>query len=680
MSIRLKLAIIFLAIGSLPLLFASIITFRHYKSTLEAEHLQQLKSISNFKAQTIESYFAGLRVDIRVAQDFYNIKKNLPVLAQFIDQPTRSEFITAKDTLDKQLRTMQEVLKLSSIILVNTEGKIIYTSNPQYYKDYFSNPLPDPGNKAFTEGKTKVYFSDIFFNKIRDNALEMLVAAPAFDEKGFFSGVIVFEVDMAPIYKLIQEGTSLGNTGEVLLGKAAGNQVVFLNPLRYDVNAALKRRVSVGEELGGPIQKAALGENGSGELIDYRGKKVIAAWRYIPSLGWGMVTKVDVREAFADVINLRNLVTVMLGIVLLLAGVASFSIAQSISGPIKELSKGAAIIGSGNLDYKVGTGSKDEIGQLSRVFDKMTRDLKRTGFARDAERQRLYSVLETLPVYVILLDKDYRVPFANKFFRERFGESGGKRCYEYLFNRSSPCENCETYKVMKTNAPHHWEWRGPDGRSYDIFDYPFVDSDGSRMIMEMGIDITEQKKAQADLAQAFQYARSLIEASLDPLVTISVDGAITDVNEATVKATGIPREKLIGTEFPNYFTEPQKAKAGYQKVFAKGFVTDYPLTIRHRDGTLMDVLYNASIYRDIHGNVLGVFAVARDVTLLKQTEIELRRHRDSLEVLVKERTAELQESRERLQHVLDAGEFGTWGLDTTTKKAWRSLRHDQIFG
>jgi len=124
-------------------------------------------------------------------------------------------------------------------------------------------------------------------------------------------------------------------------------------------------------------------------------------------------------------------------------------------------------------------------------------------------------------------------------------------------------------------------------------------------------DVTAQK-------QASQYARSLIEASLDPLVTISPEGKITDVNEATIKVTGVPRDKLVGTDFSDYFTEPEQAREGYQQVFAKGFVTDYPLTIRHRDGRLTDVLYNASVYKDAGGNVLGVFAAARDVTESKR--------------------------------------------------------------
>jgi PAS domain S-box-containing protein len=130
--------------------------------------------------------------------------------------------------------------------------------------------------------------------------------------------------------------------------------------------------------------------------------------------------------------------------------------------------------------------------------------------------------------------------------------------------------------------------------------------------------------------QASQYAHSLIEASLDPLVTISAEGKITDVNEGSIKATGITREKLIGTDFSDYFTEPDQAREGYRQVFAKGFVTDYPLTIRHTDGRLTDVLYNATVYRDSGGKVLGVFAAARDVTERKLLDEKLRKLNEEL--------------------------------------------------
>lgn len=133
------------------------------------------------------------------------------------------------------------------------------------------------------------------------------------------------------------------------------------------------------------------------------------------------------------------------------------------------------------------------------------------------------------------------------------------------------------------------------------------------------------------------YARSLIEASLDPLVTINPKGKVTDVNEAAVKVTGVSRERLIGSDFSDYFTEPEKARAGYRRVFAEGFVTDYPLTVRHRDGRLTEVLYNASIYRDAKGNVAGVFAAARDITAQKKTEGELAKANAALQAEIEER-------------------------------------------
>lgn len=136
---------------------------------------------------------------------------------------------------------------------------------------------------------------------------------------------------------------------------------------------------------------------------------------------------------------------------------------------------------------------------LERRVIERTAELDRARAAAVAERQRLYDVLETLPVYVILLTTDYHVAFDNRFFRERFGEHGGRTCYEYLFNRTEPCETCETFTVLQTGKPHHWEWTGPDGRNYDIHDFLFTDANGERLIMEMGIDITERKTAEEAL-------------------------------------------------------------------------------------------------------------------------------------------------------------------------------------
>jgi len=618
MSIRLKLTVMFLALALIPLMLVSALTFNNYKQSLEADHLEQLQVHASFKARQIEEYFNALKTYMVIIQKSNVINKNFPVLMQLAQTTPTPDFIAAKQALDETLQKNQLIFKLLDLMLVNTEGKVIYASGPEHSINDFSDAAPATVKNAFNQGLTKIYLSDIFSDKEQAGRPAMLITAPACDLNGHVIGVIAFEADMQPIYNLIRDITGLGHkTGEILIGKKSGNQVVFLNPLRQDSRPALNN-VLLGSESALPMQEAVQGRQATGQTIDYRGKKVVAAWRYLPSLEWGLVAKIDTEDAFADIINLRNLIFIILAIVFILAGIMAVSIALSIAGPIKKVAEGAKIIGSGNLDYKVGTNLKDEIGQLARAFNKMTGDLKNLAVARDAERQRLYGVLETLPVYVLLLTEDYHVPFANRFFRERFGESNGQRCHEYLFKRNEPCENCETYKVLKTDAAHRWEWTGPDGRNYDIYDYPFRDTDGSRMILEMGIDITEQKRAQESLRSAAIYARSLIEVSLDPLVTISSEGKITDVNETSIKVTGVPREQLIGTDFSDYFTEPDKAREGYRLVFTRGFVTDYPLTIRHKNGHLTDVLYNASVYKDIHGKVIGVFAAAHDVTFQKQ--------------------------------------------------------------
>ena len=142
---------------------------------------------------------------------------------------------------------------------------------------------------------------------------------------------------------------------------------------------------------------------------------------------------------------------------------------------------------------------------------------------------------------------------------------------------------------------------------------------------ELQQEVTERKQAEEKLQAASLYTRNLIEVSLDPLVITSVDGKITDVNKATEMVTGVSREHLIGSDSSSYFTEPQKAKEGYEQVFSKGFVRDYPLAIRHTSGQTIDVLYNAVVYRNEAGDVQGVFAAARDITERKEMEEQLVR-------------------------------------------------------
>ncbi|MEK7704280.1 MAG: diguanylate cyclase, partial [Myxococcota bacterium] len=131
---------------------------------------------------------------------------------------------------------------------------------------------------------------------------------------------------------------------------------------------------------------------------------------------------------------------------------------------------------------------------------------------------------------------------------------------------------------------------------------------------ELEAFVVERTRAEEALRSASLYARSLIEVSLDALVTIDAEGTIMDVNEAAARLSGVPRAALVGSDFSAHFTEPEKAQAAYRQAFARGYVKDYPLTVRHVSGTLTQVLYNASVYHNEKGEVAGVCAEARDMT------------------------------------------------------------------
>jgi len=190
----------------------------------------------------------------------------------------------------------------------------------------------------------------------------------------------------------------------------------------------------------------------------------------------------------------------------------------------------------------------------------------------------------------------------------------------------------------------------------------------------------ELERTRVALEQTNAYHRNLIEVSLDPLVTISVDGKITDVNKATIKATGRSRRELVGTDFSSYFTEPEKARAGYKKAFKEGSVQNYELEIKHRDGHLTPVLYNASLYYDEAGKAVGIFAATRDITVLKKAEADLREHRDQLEELVKERTKDLREREDQLKRAQEIANLGGWELDLTSNRLSWSDEVYRIFG
>jgi PAS domain S-box-containing protein len=163
----------------------------------------------------------------------------------------------------------------------------------------------------------------------------------------------------------------------------------------------------------------------------------------------------------------------------------------------------------------------------------------------------------------------------------------------------------------------------------------FYDRDGKLQgVFAAARDITAQKQLEDQLREQQTYLRGLIESSVDGLITVDPEGTITDVNDRMCQMAGYTRAELLGTSFQDYFTEPQRARAGVKQTFREGIVTEYSLTIVSRTRRLLQVSFNASVFKDPTGHARGIFASARDITDRVRLEEQLREQQTYLRGLI----------------------------------------------
>jgi two-component system CheB/CheR fusion protein len=286
-------------------------------------------------------------------------------------------------------------------------------------------------------------------------------------------------------------------------------------------------------------------------------------------------------------------------------------------------------------------------------FADMT-ERKKAQEALRASEEQLRRAIEGAPIPIIMQAEDGKVLQISKSWttltgytisdirsfdewvtKAVYGEGANKvrDCLHKLFKRHKGAIAVD-FAVKTINGEiRYWSFNASS---------PGTLQDGRRFVVGMAEDITERKKGEKILEKyreslerlaeeqkkkleiASLYARNLIEASLDPLVTVSKDGKIIDVNKATEDVTGYSHEELVGSVFWDYFTESEEALKVHKKVFTEGFVRDVSLEMKHKTGRITKVVYNALIYRNPQGEIQGVFAAARDTTELRKAQEEAR--------------------------------------------------------
>lgn len=555
MRINTKLFLVFITFALIPIGIIGMVSFYNARDALIDNMLSEMEVIAELKVTKIESIFDSLTKDVRIAQQYYNIRKNLPIVAAGLDQPDSPEYQKAVVMLDDQLSAWNTTRDdITDLMLVSPQGRIVYSLNKNHAAHELGQMLPSPAGRAFEEGKKGVFFSHIYRSQIDPGVAALLVTAPIHTKGGEFIGILVFELDMKPIYELIQDTTGMGTTGETLVGKNMGDHVLFINPLRHDPDAAFNRRVLFGDDSAKPIQSAVLeGGAGRGISIDYRGQEIVSAWRHIKSANWGLVAKIDTMEAFASIAQLRS-TSIFIGLLIFtISFLAMARYARSISKPISELQKGVEIIGQGDLEYRVATHSEDEIGDLSRAFDKMAERLQTTLASRDelnaeiAERkkveealnegnERIQLLLESTAEAIYGLDLHGNCTFANRACVRLLGFNDASECIgknmHHLIHHTRPdgspypLEECRIYTAFQKGEGVHIDnevlWR-TDGTSFaaEYWSYPIHRNGEVVGSVVTFLDITDRKQIELDLLASKEAAEIANQAKSEFLSSMS---------------------------------------------------------------------------------------------------------------------------------------------------------------
>lgn len=407
LTLRVKLMAALLSLSIISIAVISYATFLSSRHFFKDSMVRSLQGITKLKVQAIENFIKD-RVDqtekTSSSSDMIdNLEKVLS--GRKIEEKTEKKEVETKpdESIAPAAEKVFEEIKLAEPEISIKEDK---EKSPEYQalNKALSNLLGD-GTKYeevfildisgtvivstiyeneektaqntpfFTNGSKMTFIQDPFISEITKK-LTMVVATPIKDKNGKVIGVLGARLNLDKFYAIIKDETGLGTTGETIAGKKIDNEIVFMAPTRYDENAALIRKVAIGDMNMSALQNAARGQEGFGLYQDYRGVESLAVWRPISILDWGMVVKIDVKEALQPILNTRDMI-IMLSIALaIIVILLSSYISKGVVRPIRELTEAANNISKGNTNIKIDIRSNDEVGDLAESFERMLAAIK----------------------------------------------------------------------------------------------------------------------------------------------------------------------------------------------------------------------------------------------------------------------------------------------------------------
>ncbi len=398
MKIANKISLSFLAVALILAGTAASIFYSIAKDGLRKSIDNNLETVVASRAGHIETYLEMLKISMEQLSKStalegllkYNNKEDPQ---QDKVPPQQGE---AFEQAMKQLqRTKEANPAIAEFLLLDISGKVAASSNESRVgSDYSTDAL-------FLGGQKETHIKDVHYSQAYKEAL-IAVSGPLFDSRtGELLGVLGARARLNDLNDIVAERTGLGDTGEIYIVNKYG---FMITPSRLKEDAVLKQRVDTQNVRKAWLHKGKehpLSEKREIDIFpDYRGVRVLGAHGYIPQMQWGVLAEIDAKEAYRSLRLLRLVFFLTISLVPFIAWQLGIWISGLVTGPLHRLHKGTEIIGSGNLDHKVGTNAKDEVGQLSRAFDAMTAHLRTSTTSIEnlnkeiAERKRAQEALK----------------------------------------------------------------------------------------------------------------------------------------------------------------------------------------------------------------------------------------------------------------------------------------------